>query len=136
MGEVQMKEWRRWMPVLTVVALGAIVSLVGSASARSIPTVKSTVTITSGEGAEFTGKVSAAKKKCRAGRTVKLFREAGSSRTADPIVGTARTNATGAWTMDGSFLAGVYYARVVAALIHINGMAYRCGGDFSIRQHF
>lgn len=38
--------------------------------------------------------------------------------------------------MDGSFLAGVYYARVIATIVHIQGMAYRCTGDVTIRQHF
>jgi hypothetical protein len=124
------------MSVLVLLALGAVVSLAAVPASASVTTVKSTVTITSGEGTEFTGKVNSAKKQCRAGRTVKLFREAGSSRMGDPVVGTAKTNASGTWTMDGSFLTGVYYAQVIATLIHIHGMSYRCGVDLSIRQHF
>jgi hypothetical protein len=125
----------RSVSVLTVVVLGVAVSLVGTAAA-SAPTVKSTVTITAGEGAKFTGKVTSAKKACRAGRTVKLYREAGSSRVNDPVAGTAKTNASGAWTVEGSFLAGVYYAQVLAVIVHSHGMSYRCGVDLSIRQHF
>lgn len=126
------------MPVLALIALGATVPLMaGSATASSVTTVKSTVTITSGEGTQFTGKVSAAKKKCRAGRTVKLYSEAGSTgRMGDPLAGTAKTNATGAWAMDGSFLSAVYYAQVAAVLVHINGAPYRCAGDLSIAMHY
>jgi hypothetical protein len=38
--------------------------------------------------------------------------------------------------MDGTFMAGFYYARVLARVIHQNGMAIRCAGDFSVRQRF
>jgi hypothetical protein len=131
-----MMDFPRWVPVLALVTLGAMASLAVGPAAASVTTVKSTVTIASGEGSLFTGKVSSAKKKCRAGRTVKLFREAGSSRMDDPVVGTAKTDASGAWTMDGSFLAGVYYAKVVAVLVHFHGMSFRCAGDFSVRSHF
>jgi hypothetical protein len=130
-----MKGFRRWMPALFLVVLAAVVSW-AVAPASAATTVKSTVTIASGEGAQFTGKVNSAKKKCRAGRTVKLYREGESSRTAYSVAGTAKTDKAGTWTMDGSFLAGFYYARVLPLLIHINGMAYRCAGDVSLRQHF
>jgi hypothetical protein len=125
----------RWMPALLLVALAAVASW-AVAPASAATTVKSTVTITSGEGALFTGKVNSAKKKCRAGRTVKLYREGGSSRAAYSVVGTAKTNKAGTWTLDGSFLAGFYYARVLPLLIYINDMAYRCTGDITLRQHF
>jgi hypothetical protein len=131
-----MMELPRWVPVLALVALGAMVSLAVGPAAASVTTFKSAVTIASGEGTQFTGKVSSAKRKCRAGRTVKLFREAGSSRAGDLVVGTAKTSASGAWTMDGSFLAGVYYAKVVAVLVQVNGMSFRCAGDLSVRAHF
>jgi hypothetical protein len=132
-----MREFPRCVLVLAMVALGGIASLaVAPAMATTATKVQSTVTITSGKGSEFTGKVNSAKKKCRVGRTVKLFREAGSSRMGDPVVGTAKTDASGAWTMDGSFLAGVYYAQVVAVLVHYHGMSFQCRGDFSIRAHF
>lgn len=121
---------------LGLVALGGMALLAMGTAVASAPTVKSTVTITSGEGAKFTGKVNSAKKACRAGRTVKLYRESGSSRINDPVAGTAKTNASGTWTMDGSFLAGVYYAQVLAVIVHSHGMSYRCGVDLSIRQHF
>jgi hypothetical protein len=132
--EVEMTKRSRWAPGLVLIALLVTWAVVGTAAA-STPTVKSTVTITSGEGTGFTGKVKAAQRKCRAGRKVKLFMESNSG-GGDELVGTARTDATGAWMMDGSFFAGVYYARVLAALIQIHGMSYRCGADFSIRQHF
>lgn len=127
-----MGKWKLWVAVLCVVAAAATVAPMGATAAIK---VKSTVTITSGEGAEFTGKVSSAKKKCRAGRTVKLFREEDSG-DGDELVGTAKTNKAGTWTMDGNFFAGVYFARVLATIVYINGMAYRCAGDLSIRQRF
>ena len=126
-----MTRMTRWMPVLFLVTMAAVLLWAMPATAA----VKSTVTITSGEGTEFTGKVTSPKQRCRAGRTVKLFREDDSG-DESRLAGTARTNKAGLWTMDGSFLAGIYYARVLPLLIHINGMAYRCAGDFSIRQRF
>jgi hypothetical protein len=128
-----MGKWKLWAAALCVVVAAAAVAPVSAASAAI--KVKSTVTITTGEGAKFTGKVSSAKKKCRAGRTVKLFREKDSG-YGDELVGTAKTNKSGNWTMDGNFFAGEYFARVVAMIVHINGMAYRCTGDFSIRQRY
>lgn len=126
-----MTRMTRWMPVLFLVTMAAVLLWAMPAMAA----VKSTVTIISGEGTEFTGKVTSPKQRCRAGRTVKLFREDDSG-DESRLAGTARTNKAGLWTMDGSFLAGIYYARVLPLLIHINGMAYRCAGDFSIRQRF
>jgi hypothetical protein len=131
-----MMEWSRWVPMLALAVLGATVLLIGPAAASAATKVKSTVTIASGEGARFKGKVNSARKRCRAGRTVKLYRAADSAGEKDSLVGTAKTNATGTWTMDGNFLAGIYYAQVTALLVHINGMAYRCAGDFSLRQRF
>ena len=97
--------------------------------------VSSTVTIVSGEGTEFTGKVTSPKNRCRSGRTVKLFREDESGYAAS-LEGTAKTNSAGLWTMDGSFLAGVYYARVLAATFQVHGMRLHCAGDVSVHQHF
>ena len=125
-----MTRMTRWVPVLFLVALSAAV-----ASAPATAAVKSTVTIASGEGAEFTGKVTSPKQRCRAARTVKLFREDDSG-GEDKLAGTAKTSKAGTWTMDGNFLAGVYFARVLPAVFHIHGMTLRCAGDISMRQHF
>jgi hypothetical protein len=86
----------------------------GPAIAGKVTKVKSTVTITSGEGAEFKGKVTAGNKKCRAGRKVKLFMEPYSG-TEDELVGSATTNGAGNWEMKGSFMAGMYHAQVSAS---------------------
>ena len=133
----------RLIPALVMVAVLALASLAaGPAAASKVTTVLATVTITSGAGNEFRGKVTSAKKQCRAGRTVKLFMHAaeplraGSSRSADDEVGTARTNASGTWTMDGAFIAAVYYAQVIPVVLHINGVPVRCGYDVSVRTHF
>lgn len=129
-----MRPFTRRLPVLFLVAAAALMLSAASASAA----IKSTVTITSGEGTEFTGKVTSPKAKCRAGRTVKLYRDNESSRAAYAytVVDTAKTDRMGNWTMEGSFIAGVFYARVLPMLIHLNGMTYRCAGDVSLRQHF
>lgn len=121
----------RWMPLLFLFAIAGVVLWAAPASAA----VKSTVTIVSGEGTEFTGKVTSPKQRCRSGRTVKLYREDDSS-GEDKLEGTAKTNKAGSWAMEGSFLAGVYFARVLPAIFHVNGMAIRCAGDYSMRQHF
>lgn len=126
-----MKTFRRWMPILLLGALVVALWAVEPAAAA----VKSSVTITSGEGSEFTGKVTSPKQRCKAGRTVKLFREDDSGEE-DKLAGTARTNSAGNWTMDGSFLAGVYFARVLPAVFHLHGMAIHCAADVSLRQHF
>lgn len=119
------------IPVLLLVTLALMVLAAPSAGAA----VRSKVTILSGEGTEFTGKVTSPKKRCRSGRTVKLFREDDSG-DKDSLAGTARTTRAGVWTMDGSFVAGFYYARVLPMVIHQSGMAIRCAGDFSVRQRF
>lgn len=137
---------RRSVPVLALALLvsSAVVSpAFGAATASSVKRVTSTVTITSGKGTEFTGKVGAAMKKCRANRTVKLYTEsssayvgAGSARMGDVLVDTVKTGAGGAWSMDGSFIAGVYYAQVTALLVYVNGTPYRCAGDLSLRMRY
>jgi hypothetical protein len=124
----------RW--AMAVVVLAGVAALAVGPAAASTTKVQSTVTIVSGEGAKFTGKVKAAQKKCRAGRTVKLYREAGSSRVGDTLVGTAKTNKAGAWTLDGTFYAGVYFAQVLPLLVMIEGDPFRCLGDMSIRAHY
>jgi hypothetical protein len=121
---------KRWMSVLLAIGIVAAV-LPGTAMAA----VKSTVTIASGEGSRFSGKVTSPKQRCKAGRTVKLYREDDSG-DEDSVVGSARTSKTGAWAMNGSFIAGIFYARVLPAVFHQHGMTLRCAGDFSIHQRF
>jgi hypothetical protein len=123
------------MLVMSLVALG-IASLTAGTAAASVKTVKSTVKITSGEGTEFKGKVSSPKKQCRANRTVKLYMEPGSARTVGTVVGTDKTDASGVWDIEGSFLAAVYYARVASVLVHANGTAFRCSYAWTMPAHF
>jgi hypothetical protein len=126
---------KRLALVLALVALGTMLLVVGSAEA-SVPTVKTTVTITSGQGTEFKGKVSSPKKQCRANRAVKLYMKAGSARAADPLVGTDKTDASGAWDIQGSFLAAIYYARVASVLIHANGAEFRCAYAWTMPMRY
>jgi hypothetical protein len=131
----------RWVSVLALSGLAAL--LLASTAVGKATSVRSTVTIVSGEGAKFSGKVAAAKRKCRANRTVRLYTEgasayaeAGSARPGDVLVDVAKTDATGAWRMDGNFYAGVYYAQVLALLVMIDGDPYRCAPDLSLRMRY
>ncbi len=127
----------RWFLVPALSAIGlTLLALAGSATGHAhVAKVKSTVTIKSGEGAEFTGKVSAAQKRCRSGRKVKLFMEPYSG-GMDELVGTARTNAAGVWEMKGSFLAGIYHAQVTATTVHAGDDTLRCLVDVSVSARF
>lgn len=124
----------RWASVLVLGVLGSV--LLVSIAAAKVTGVRSTVTISSGTGDRFAGKVSAAKKKCRADRTVRLFTEGDSARPGDVLVDVTKTDASGAWRMDGNFLAGVYYAQVVALMVMIDGDPYRCAGDLSVHMQY
>jgi len=125
---------KRLVLVLALVSVG-VASLSVSWAAAAVTTVKSTVTITSGEGTEFKGKVNSPKKQCREDRKVTLYMKAGSG-GADSVVGTDRTDASGAWSIEGSFLAGVYYARVASALVNSGAAAFRCSYAWTMPAHF
>ncbi|MFL5901404.1 MAG: hypothetical protein ACJ75S_09425 [Solirubrobacterales bacterium] len=127
----------RWflVPVLSAIVPILLLAAGLATGAADVTKVRSTVTIKSGEGAEFTGKVSAAQKRCRSGRKVKLFMEPYSG-GADELVGTAKTNASGAWKMEGSFLAGIYHAQVTAATVHAGNDTLRCQVDVSVSARF
>ncbi|HEX3174643.1 MAG TPA: hypothetical protein VHQ43_10570 [Solirubrobacterales bacterium] len=98
-------------------------------------TVKSTVTIASGEGSEFRGKVSSPRKECRDDRKVTLFMKPYDG-GADVAVGRDETNASGTWTIEGSFVAGIYYAKVAAALEHEDDSTFRCAFDLTMAARF
>jgi hypothetical protein len=123
------------MLFLALLALGAGSLVYGAVAAASVKQVKSTVTIASGEGSEFTGKVSAGQKLCRSGRKVKLFMEPYSGED-DELVGTATTNRSGAWTIEGSFMAGIYHAEVVRRTVHDDGDTIRCQVDLSLSAKY
>jgi hypothetical protein len=126
----------RSVRVVCLALLSAMLLGVGPASA-AVKTVKTTVKITSGEGSEFKGKVSSSMRQCRAGRTVKLYMEVESARaTGDTLVGTAKTDASGVWDLEGSFIAGVYYARVASLLFHAHGQAFRCSYTWTMPMHY
>jgi len=74
---------------------------------------KTKVKITEGGPTLFAGKVSSKEAKCEKRRKVTLHYEFGGpyGRAGD-VVGTARTDASGAWEIEGSFVAGLYYASV------------------------
>ncbi len=126
---------RRSALVVCLTVLGAML-LAASPAPAAVKTVKTTVKITSGEGSEFRGRVSSSMKRCRAGRTVKLYSEPDSGRVTGTLVGTAKTNVSGVWELEGSFLAGIYYARVASLLFHLHGQAYRCSYAWTMPMHY
>jgi hypothetical protein len=126
---------KRLLLVLALVVLGSLLLFVGLA-VSAVTTVKTTVSITSGEGTGFKGKVGSAKKRCRAGRRVTLYKKAEPGDGEDSVVGADRTNASGAWSIDGSFLTAVYYARVAAVLVHANGSTLRCSYAWTMPMHY
>jgi hypothetical protein len=132
--EERMSHQRRWIAVVFMAALGAIVLLAIGTAAASTHSYKSTVTITSGEGTEFTGKVTASNKKCRAGRTLKLYYDPVGGTTS--VVGAARTDASGDWDMKGTFTAGDYQAKVTAKTVHSEPIVLHCGGDVTVQARF
>ncbi|HEX7059400.1 MAG TPA: hypothetical protein VF176_06070 [Solirubrobacterales bacterium] len=125
-----MKRWTRSVAAVALVVLGATGLLLDGALAKKF--TKSTVTISSGRGSQFTGKVASHKMQCRAGRTVKLYLEGGpSGRHGDKVVGTANTDARGNWAIFGGFLEGIYYAGIARVVVHSGTATYRCGADWS-----
>jgi hypothetical protein len=125
---------KRLLLVLALIAVGSGVLCLGSAAA-AVRTVKSTVTIASGEGSEFRGKVSSPKKECRDDRRVTLFMKPYDG-SADLAVGRDETNASGIWTIEGSFVAGIYYAKVATALEHEGDSTVRCTFDLTMAARF
>jgi len=125
------------MKKLLVFALvtASALSLSAGSALGAVPTAKSTVTITSGEGTEFTGKVSSPKKQCRANRKVTLYMKPYDG-SADVAVDSDKTDSSGAWTMKGSFVAGIYYARVASAVARANGVPVRCDFDLSMAARY
>jgi hypothetical protein len=125
---------KRLVLVLALVALGVAALSVGLA-AGAVQTVKTTVTIASGEGTAFTGKVSSPKKQCRDDRNVTLYMKPYGG-GADIAVGSDKTDASGAWSIEGSFAAGIYYARVASVLVHSGGSTLRCAYDWTMPARF
>lgn len=121
--------------LVLALALAGVASLPAGSAVGSVPTVKSTVTITSGEGTEFKGKVSSPKKQCRDDRKVQLYMKPYGG-GADTVVGSDKTDASGAWSIEGSFVAGIYYARVASVLIHASGVPIRCAYDWTMPARF
>jgi hypothetical protein len=116
-------------------AVVAATMLFAVGAAAAVKTVKSTVTITSGEADEFTGKVTSPNKKCRDDRKVTLFMKPYGG-GADIAVGSDRTNRSGLWRIEGSFVAGIYYARVASSTEHEDDDTLKCAVDLSLSARY
>jgi len=127
----------RWIQPAALAAVLAAIAVVaaGPAAASKVTNVRSTVTIKSGEGAEFTGKVTSAQKRCRSGRKVKLIIEPYSG-AKDKVVGSARTDSAGRWEVSGSFMAGIYHAEVTSSYLHTPTETFHCQIDISPSGRF
>jgi hypothetical protein len=123
--------------LLAAAALIACLAIGAGIASASVKNVTSTATITSGSATEFKGKVTAGRKQCRAGRKVRLFvKGSGTARRDDTLVGKAKTDPDGTWSMTGTFYANLYYVQVVAELIRIHSNPFRCLFDRSpIRRY-
>ena len=125
-----MKRWAGNVAVAALVVLGATALPVDGALAKKF--TKSTVTISSGRGSQFTGKVTSRKKQCRAGRPVKLYLAGGPpGRRGDKVVGTANTDLNGTWAIFGGFSEGTYYAGIARVVIRDRTGTHRCAADWS-----
>jgi len=126
---------KRLALALAVAVVATAVFVVGAAGA--VKTAKSTVTIGSGNGSEFKGKVTSPQKACRANRKVTLFKKPYSYEDGETeAVGTDKTDGSGNWTIQGAFVAGLYYARVANALVHVNGEPIRCNFDLTLTMRY
>jgi len=124
-----------WISLAPVVLAACALAATGPASAAKVTKVRSTVTIRSGEGSEFTGKVSSAQKRCRSGRKVKLFMEPYSG-GKDELVGSAKTDSNGIWELKGSFMAGIYHAEVTSSFVHAGSETLSCSFDISVSAKY
>lgn len=89
-----------------VVAMGAIMTLAGMQGAFAA--VSSQISARYNADTQmFHGKVSSANAECRAGRTVKVFKETASGRMLE---GMATSNAQGGWKVEVMHAGGMYFA--------------------------
>jgi hypothetical protein len=93
--------------------------------------VKSTVSITSGEGTRFEGTVTSSNAKCEQSRQVSLVYD-----TAGQTVGTTKTNADGNWEIEGSFTAGMYHAEVAPKSLKAKRPHKKCKGAESPSRQY
>lgn len=122
---------------LALAVIAVAIVLPAGLAMGAVKTVKSTVTITSGNGSEFKGKVSSTQKACRANRKVTLFKKPYSYEEGETeAVGADKADAGGHWAIPGSFIAGLYYARVANVLVHVNGEPIRCSVDLSMTMRY
>src|SRR4051794_39509347 len=99
--------------VVPKVALTGLVLVFGVVAVATGKPVGSEVEITSGEGTHFEGVVSSDSAKCLNKREVTLHYD-----TSGTDVGTAITDKGGHWSIEGSFIQGMYHAEVAPRKVH------------------
>ncbi len=92
--------------------IAAVACVIAGAALAASDSAKTKVKITDGGPTRFEGKVTSKEDKCEKGRKVTLHYDFGGPYKGGDVVGTAKTNASGAWEIDGTFVAGLYYASV------------------------
>ena len=102
--------------------VGILLAVAPLAALGHVGDIKSTVTLNAGYG-YFEGKVRSPNAKCRADRTVKLFKEADE---ADPLLKTFKTNSAGAWAIFRAYEEGSFYVKVPARTLRSSGHTHTC----------
>jgi hypothetical protein len=110
------------------IVIGILLAAAPMSAFGHTATVKSTVTLRAGYG-YFQGKVGSPLAKCRANRTVKLFKQATG---ADPLLKTTTTNTTGAWAIFRRYEERTFYVKVPARIIRTSGHAHTCMATTSL----
>jgi hypothetical protein len=107
-------------------AVGALVVGVGGAAMADATTqqVKSHIKITEGRPDLFKGKVTSKRAACEKRRRVRLFYRAGKG---DMIIGKARTDSHGRWSMPGTYEAGAYHVEVQRKRVADEAITMECG---------
>jgi hypothetical protein len=112
----------RGLWLIAVVLIAAVVAMLAAgAGAGTFTKARSTVRITSGNGSNFTIKVTSAKRACVKSRKVELEREG-------VKVGSGTTNASGIANLPGLYQAGDFFS-IVKPNAH-------CTGARSLAKHF
>ena len=142
-----MLRWRRRDLVLSLgsaIAAAMLLALI-AATALAITRIPTSTTITfinrelHGDPTDFfLGQISSPKHRCVAGRTVRLYREAGSD---DPLLGSGRSGEDGFWKVLEEDPPGMrfYYVKVARKRFEVDGDARVCkaarSGDLPVEPN-
>jgi hypothetical protein len=114
------------------IALSIVIGIILAAAPMSAlghtASINSAVTLRAGYG-YFEGKVGSPNTKCRANRTVKLFKQATGT---DPLLASTTTNTSGAWAIFRRYEERTFYVKVPARTLRTSGHAHTCKATTSL----